>query len=964
MPKYYRLLFFFACTLFLLPLVASQQKPQAATDKFAANQDISPQIAPLENFDIRANRVINKNIDNNQIAEMMPGLNPKARNLTANLLTRLPDLQVRWQTDRQIPRLLFSYHQALTSPNGGSSQSIARQFLQDNRELLQLTDKDMSQLNVVRDYTSQHNGARHLAYQQEHQGLMVFGAEARFAMLHDGSIVSVNNELVPNLAATINTLSPQLTARQALARAANNLGLDLDDSVAFISQEHDATQTASFSGGHLFIDSPSAKLMLFPLSESQTRLVWQVRLVDKRNQNHYALIVDAVKGTVLMRHSLTWYFQSPTSASFRVFTGNNPQPNLPFVSTNPPFVDRQFIVTSGDPVASPNGWVDAARATTIGNNVDARTDPTGRNVGGFQPTAASGLVFDFPLTLNTSGKEPETFRESSVTNLFYYCNWIHDYLYKLGFDEISGNFQVDNFNRGGFGKDPVVADAQDGAGFNNANFSTSEDGNASRMQMYLWKTATPKVDASYDAEVIIHEYVHGLSTRLVGGPQNVIALFGTQSGGMGEGWSDWYAMSLLSKPGDNPRGVFPYGSYVTRNFTRGIRRFAYSTDMNVNKLTYADIDPSQTKLSGNVAEVHNVGEVWCQALWEVRANFIDTLGFEKGKAMIEQLVTDGLKLSATNPTLVDARDAILLADQINNGGANQCIIWDGFAKRGLGFGAASLNGSISSVKQSFNLPPFCSKTTTLALDHKNYFDGDMINISLGDADLINSGQQSVTITSSLTGDQESLMLTENAKVPGQFTGSLQVSLATIKSGDGVLQSMVGDTFTVTYNGQGSTTASANTVRAMTLINDTAEPGATKFVPDSSWKMTTSFSHSPSNSWTDSPKGDYRDNANTSLKSKKINLTGMVGTKLVFWQRYDIERDFDFGYVEVKVGNAPWRAIASFTGTQAQFKQTTIDLSELDGQPKVRIRFHLLADGGLTADGWYLDDIQIIGGSMK
>ena len=71
-----------------------------------------------------------------------------------------------------------------------------------------------------------------------------------------------------------------------------------------------------------------------------------------------------------------------------------------------------------------------------------------------------------------------------------------------------------------------------------------------RMQMYLWTITTPNRDGDFDNGIIIHEYGHGVSTRLTGGPSNSSCLGGTQSGGMGEGWSDWWSIVFTHKPGD------------------------------------------------------------------------------------------------------------------------------------------------------------------------------------------------------------------------------------------------------------------------------------------------------------------------------------------------------------------------------------------------------------------------------
>ena len=180
--------------------------------------------------------------------------------------------------------------------------------------------------------------------------------------------------------------------------------------------------------------------------------------------------------------------------------------------------------------------------------------------------------------------------------LFYLCNWYHDKLYELGFTEAAGNFQINNFGRGGLGNDPVQADAQDGGGVNNANFSTPPDGSSGRMQMYIFSGPNPRRDGDLDAEIVFHEYTHGLSWRLVGGGQG---LGTSQSDGMGEGWSDFYGLALLSEPGDNVNGCYAAGGYatyqlsgLTANYYYGIRRYPYSTDMTKNPLTFKDIDTS------------------------------------------------------------------------------------------------------------------------------------------------------------------------------------------------------------------------------------------------------------------------------------------------------------------------------------------------------------------------------------
>ena len=121
--------------------------------------------------------------------------------------------------------------------------------------------------------------------------------------------------------------------------------------------------------------------------------------------------------------------------------------------------------------------------------------------------------------------------------------------------------------------------------------------------------------------------------------------------------------------------------------------------MTKNPLTFKDIDPVEASTHSGIPrspaigttanEVHNMGEVWCVTLWEARANLINKLGYAAGNQLMLQLVTDGMNLSPANPNFLQARDAILQADLVDNGGANRAELWAAFAKRGMGVSATS-----------------------------------------------------------------------------------------------------------------------------------------------------------------------------------------------------------------------------------------------------------------------------------
>ncbi|KAL1942240.1 hypothetical protein VTO73DRAFT_6304 [Trametes versicolor] len=412
---------------------------------------------------------------------------------------------------------------------------------------------------------------------------------------------------------------------------------------------------------------------------------------------------------------------------------------------DPSVGERSIQKENFDALASPLGWhalpyandphsesvrpKDASKirntTTTWGNNVFAHEDWEGRNnwVNNYRPDAGSSKAFDFkysPKKTDTTDalEEAQKYINATVTQLFYTSNLVHDLFYRYGFNEVSGNFQQHNFGRGGQENDAVIANAQDGSGYNNANFMTPPDGQNGRCRMYLWNTANPYRDGDLEAGIVIHELAHGLSTRLTGGPANSGCLGWGEAGGMGEGWGDFLATTIRSNKNYSD---YAMGSWAA-NRDNGIRNYPYSLNETVNPSTYQTLDKP------GYWGVHAIGEVWAQILWVVSQKLIEKHGFvddlfppkpledgtipegdfyrkteytadgkpkplvpKHGNSLIVQLVLDGMKLQPCRPSFFDARDAIIAADKALTGGENLCELWEGFAARGLGLDAAVKN---------------------------------------------------------------------------------------------------------------------------------------------------------------------------------------------------------------------------------------------------------------------------------
>lgn len=556
--------------------------------------------------------------------------------------------------------------------NVPDSAIAAQNFVAANRDAFLLADADMDGLVVARVDHDRAGDVNHVTLQRTIDGIPVFQGAISVHMDRNNNVFRALGDddylaVKPN---NLRSLQP-LAAAVAAGRA---YGLN-DLSPTQVTSEGLRTVFHSTRANDDIVVEPR----IVQVGTGEARHAFQVTVpwLDDTNQQQYKLaLVDAEDGSLLRSYDLVNTFTG------RVFSVNA-QP-----VANQSADTRVIESFDGDPAASPNGWVDSSRKT-IGNNAVAATDLDGNNTVGAnetQPAADGNNSFDFPYS---GTQTASNFKSASVANAFFLVNDYHDRTYKLGFTEAAGNFQNNNFGKGGAQNDAVNVDAQDGSGTNNANFSTPPDGSKPRMQMFLFTIVhgnTIKEDGDFDPTVIYHENSHGLSNRLVGGGSTA-CLFGLQSGGMGEGWGDFMAASFLNNP--------VIGAYVTGNADTGIRQFA----MDNSPFTYGDIK------NGVLGEVHDVGELWAATLFDVRKAV--------GAAVVEQLVVSGMKLTPCNPTMIQARDGILQADQNVFGGAHRCDIFKAFAGRLMGTGAASPNdNSTSTITTSTAIPPECENQQT------------------------------------------------------------------------------------------------------------------------------------------------------------------------------------------------------------------------------------------------------------
>ncbi|MBX7209074.1 MAG: M36 family metallopeptidase [Verrucomicrobiaceae bacterium] len=750
----------------------------------------------------------------------------------AALRQKVPGVQIDFDLVTGGPKNVTVPGRFLASPSGTTKldhdpNAAVREFLDANRALFGhgAAALEKGGARVTREDVSAHNGMRTTVWQQELDGIPIFQSVLRANVTKNGDIITLGGSFVRDAAAASKLApkdraaliaQPAIGVAKAVTLAAADIGTVVDEAaVKSGGAAAGAERTQRLEAPAL--SDTSAHLTWVPMNADALRLAWDVTTMSTQRGEMFRVLVDAQSGAVLVRLGLTNYI---SDATFRVYAKPDLQPYdspTPFapghstpLTTQPPAVSRNAITLQAEnATASPNGWINDGVTETLGNNVDAHTDTNADNVADLPRPTSATRNFDFALDLTQA---PSTYKNAAVVNLFYVCNWIHDKLYALGFTESAGNFQTNNFGRGGSGNDAVLADAQDGSGTNNANFSTPADGSAGRMQMYVFDGPTPDRDGDLDQEIVIHEYTHGLSNRLVGGG---VGMSANQSEGMGEGWSDFYALCLLSEAGDDPNGCYAAGGYATKDFAGltqnyyfGIRRYPYSTDLLKNPLTFKDIDPAQagshsgisrSPIIGSTAnEVHNEGEVWCVTLWDMRANLVAKHGWAAGNQLALQLVTDGMKLSPVDPNFLQARDAIIQADLVNNAGANRNELWAAFAKRGMGAGASSpASTTTTGLVESFDLPDDLGVTPAALF------------LSIGE------------VGGPFSPASNTYTLTNNGAASLNWTAAVDQPWITLSAASGTLAAGAAITLNATVNSAANSLANGSYPATITLTNTTS-----------------------------------------------------------------------------------------------------------------------------------------------
>ena len=498
------------------------------------------------------------------------------------------------------------------------------------------------------------------------------------------------------------------------------------------------------------------------------------------------------------------------------------------------------------------------------------------------------------------------------------------------------------------------------------------------------------LDGSLDNGIIAHEYAHGISNRLTGGRFNTSCL--TNDEQMGEGWSDFFALVMTHEPGDKGQDRRGIGTYASaQDITGGgIRRFPYSTDMNVNPQTFHSA--KGTKRPGPGCNgCHALGEIWADVLWDMYWAFIDKYGYDadwknqnSGNFKAVYLVMEGMKIQPCNPGFMDGRNAIIKADEIHFNSTHKCMLWNVFARRGFGYFAdgGSKNDRDDGSENFESLPTCIEKLKIKKNISASVNPGGDATVELVVVNHIPARQNNVIITDQL----ENGMTYVNGSSP--IVPEISGNVLTFKLGEMDYDKEI----KISYKVKAS------------KDNKSVRMSIQNFDRDFNWDIQKNEGNEdwlPNNDIYRSPQTSLHiinevGDSDASLVSEKFEIKGK-NPAVRFWHRYNTQFGNDGGFVEISVNNGPfvpvnkekfirngytgplaWATIAipslqafsgnsggNWTGTNLNngpWIDSYIDLSEYSGKTVI-FRFRFASDASVKANGdvtgWFIDDFEII-----
>jgi subtilase family serine protease len=625
--------------------------------------------------------------------------------------------------------VLWAGGEPLSDAGAPTPLGAARRFLEENAALLGLSAKSARGLVRLREDPLSDRRLTRVLLEQVVEGIPVFEGLVSVQVDQQGRAVKLAAGALHGGRTSKKTTPVKVGPEKALVAAVADLRPGLKPVTRRRGAPRGPARATLFEKGPFASDVP-ASLVWFPTATGE-RLAWRLRIEPVGFPQVYDVLIDAGNGSLLYRRNLVRYAEGvgtvPQSDETAFLDARQPDEHPlgvnPSGPSDPPggcppeagYLSRSLNAPFRDP-----GSVLFDGGRLRGNNTSVFRTTNG-TFGALGTLDAGTWRFDYPLGS----------AESVETALFFSSNFAHDFFYDLGFDEAAGNFQVDNFGRGGAGGDPLRTLSR-ASGRNNATFEPTPEGQSPTMSLFLfdgsgcWGTdldgdGSFDLDGGYDADIVLHEFHHGVSWRL--NP----SFNGPEADAIGEGGGDFFAYSVFGNTRLAEYALPPAG-------IRG-----------VNAKTYADF----TCLFFFFCEPHDNGEIWANVLWDLRERFRGDLVLGSEAAAIgevHRLYVDALALSPPSPTMLDLRDSMLQADGLRNpasapgGSESYCRIWTTFAGRGLGQNALDTQDTgDNSVVANDEIPVECPQPTRVSL-------------AVADGQAAEAGLDPASLTITRTGD--------------------------------------------------------------------------------------------------------------------------------------------------------------------------------------------------------------------
>lgn len=460
---------------------------------------------------------------------------------------------------RRTPALAAARRQ-LVAGSPEPAAAAARAVVTDHAPLYGLAERDVAEA-VVAQLDERPGGPILVKLRAQLGGIEIFGEELNVIMNRSYEGVALSGYLTSATTPAARSgglafeLSPAAAAATALGKQARS-AIAPSQLVAGGSRDGYETFLVSATAGIALDDTLRVKQVYYHLADGLEAAYYvevhartgaqpdDVLMADGSPlamSESFSYVVSAVNGEILFRKNLSSELE-PGGFTYRVWAdpvtgiphdgpaGNDVHPK---VNATPDGAQATFtapgdVTLPSYPFSQNDPWLAPGATETSGNNVDAylnlfapdgignpvTTTPSDPPTGDYRAQITAAGQFLHAQVPDSNGALAEG-RQGSIQQLFYNINFLHDWYYDAGFNEVSGNAQTNNFGRGGTGNDSIRAQVQDFQGFNNANMTTGADGIRPRMRMYNFQSPANHLELQAPVAAV-GKYAIGIS---MSGPQ-------------------------------------------------------------------------------------------------------------------------------------------------------------------------------------------------------------------------------------------------------------------------------------------------------------------------------------------------------------------------------------------------------------------------------------------------------------